>query len=160
MALFAVDKWISRLPLATGVEMIVRAERTPIRERCGFGLPSRRNGYGVGRARLLGMGRMRRSLFFVAALAACAGPKLPPPNSAAAHYDGREQAVQLKISGLQPPTAAALVADDGARYPAAGITLVSGPHVLYNPPPEIGLGIGGFGFSGCCSGFGSGLGIG
>jgi hypothetical protein len=36
----------------------------------------------------------------------------------------------LKISGLQPPTAAALVADDGARYPAAGITLVSGPHVL------------------------------
>ena len=38
--------------------------------------------------------------------------------------------MQLKISGLQPPTAAALVADDGARYPAAGITLVSGPHVL------------------------------
>ena len=35
-----------------------------------------------------------------------------------------------RISGLQPPTAAALVADDGARYPAAGITLVSGPHVL------------------------------
>ena len=99
------------------------------------------------------------SLIVVAALAACAGPKLPPPNSADAHYDGRERAVQLMISGLQPPTAAALVANDGARYPAAGITLVSGPHVLYNPPPQIGLGIGGFGFSGCCSGFGSGLGI-
>ena len=44
------------------------------------------------------------------------------------------------ISGLQPPTTAALVANDGARYPAAGITLVSGPHVLYNPPPSIGIG--------------------
>jgi hypothetical protein len=105
---------------------------------------------------------MRRWLLIAvgAVLAACSGPKLPPPNSADAHYDGRERAVQLMISGLQPPTAAALVANDGARYPAAGITLVSGPHVLYNPPPSIGIGIGGFGFSGCCSGFGSGLGLG
>ena len=37
---------------------------------------------------------------------------------------------------------------------------MSGPHVLYNPPPSVGLGIGGFGFSGCCSGFGSGIGFG
>jgi hypothetical protein len=64
------------------------------------------------------------------------------------------------VSSLQPPMAAALVANDGTRYPAAGISLVSGPHVLYNPPPSIGLGIGGFGVSGCCSGFGSGIGIG
>ena len=103
---------------------------------------------------------MRLSFFAVAALAACAGPRLPPPNSAAAHYDAHERAVQLMISSLQPPTTAALVAQDGARYPATGVTLVSGPHLLYNPPPEIGLGIGGFGVSGCCSGFGSGLGIG
>jgi hypothetical protein len=48
-----------------------------------------------------------------------------------------------RISGLKPPSAAALVADDGARYAAAGVTLVSGPHVLYNQPPVIGLGMGG-----------------
>jgi hypothetical protein len=64
------------------------------------------------------------------------------------------------VSSLQPPTAVALVANHGAHYPAAGISLVSGPHVLYNPPPSIGFGIGGFGFSGCCSGFGSGVGLG
>jgi hypothetical protein len=99
-------------------------------------------------------------LVIIGLLAACAGPKLPAPNSADVRYDGRDRAVQVMVSNLQPPTAAALVADDGARYPASGIALVSGPHVLYNPPPSIGLGIGGFGFSGCCSGFGSGVGIG
>src|ERR1700760_4804411 len=72
-------------------------------------------------------------------LAACAGPKLPAPNSADVRYDGRDRAVQVMVSSLQPPTAAALVANDGTRYPAAGISLVSGPHVLYNPPPSIGL---------------------
>src|ERR1700760_3207059 len=92
-------------------------------------------------------------------LAACAGPKLPAPNSADVRYDGRDRAVQVMVSSLQPASAAALVANDGTRYPAAGISLVSGPHVLYNPPPSIGLGIGGFGFSGCCSAFGSGLGF-
>src|ERR1700760_1489442 len=93
-------------------------------------------------------------------LAACAGPKLPAPNSADARYDGRDRAVQVMVSNLQPPPAAGLVANDGTRYPAAGLSLVSGPHVLYNPPPSIGVGIGGFGVSGCCSGFGSGIGIG
>jgi hypothetical protein len=93
-------------------------------------------------------------------LAACSGPKLPAPNSADVRYDARASALQLMISGLQPATAAALVANDGTRYPASGIALVSGPHVLYNPPPSIGLGIGGFGISGCCSGFGSGIGVG
>ena len=76
-------------------------------------------------------------------LAACAGPKLPAPNSADVRYDGRDRVVQVMVSNLQPPTAAALVANDGTRYPASGIALVSGPHVLYNPPPSIGLGIGG-----------------
>jgi hypothetical protein len=33
-------------------------------------------------------------------------------------------------------------------------------HVDYNPPPSLGIGIGGFGFNGCCAGFGSGLGVG
>ena len=105
---------------------------------------------------------MRLPLLFavVAVLAACSGPKLPEPNSADVRYDGRERAIQLMISGLQPATAAALVANDGTRYPASGIALVSGPHVLYNPPPSISLGIGGFGISGCCTGFGSGVGVG
>ena len=98
-------------------------------------------------------------LAIVALLAAC-GPRLPPPNSAQAQYDGRQQAVQVMVSSLQPPSAVALVSPDGHRYPASGIALLSGPHVLYNPPPSISLGIGGFGFSGCCSAFGSGLGVG
>jgi hypothetical protein len=29
--------------------------------------------------------------------------------------------------------------------------VISAPHVLYNPPLSIGLAIGGFGFTGCCS---------
>src|ERR1700728_1683418 len=99
-----------------------------------------------------------RLLVVVAMLAAC-GPRLPPPNSADAQYDGQQRAVQVRVSSIQPPTGVALVAADGTRYPAGGIVLVSGPHVLYNPPPSIGIGIGGFGFSGCCSAFGSGLGV-
>jgi hypothetical protein len=62
-------------------------------------------------------------LAIVALLAAC-GPRLPPPNSAQAQYDGR----QVMVSGLQPPSAVALVSADGRRYPASGIALVSGPH--------------------------------
>src|SRR6476469_4678651 len=101
-----------------------------------------------------------RPLALVALLAACAGPKMPPPQSAQAQYDGRQQAIQVMVSSLQPPSAVALVSAEGQRYPASGIALLSGPHVLYNPPPSISLGIGGFGFSGCCSGFGSGIGVG
>ena len=92
-------------------------------------------------------------------LASCGGPALPRPNSSAARYDGADRAVQVMVSSIQPPSAAALVSADGARYPAAGISLLSGPHVLYNPPSTIGLGFGGFGFGGCCSAFGSGLGF-
>jgi hypothetical protein len=47
-----------------------------------------------------------------------------------------------------------------SRYPAIAVTLVSGPHVDYSPPPSIGIGVGGFGVSGRCSRFGSGLGVG
>ncbi len=93
-------------------------------------------------------------------LAACAGPRLPAPNTAEARYDAKDQAVQVTVSGLQPASDATLISGQGLRYPAAAISLVSGPHVLYNPPPSVSLGIGGFGFSGCCSGFGSGLSVG
>ena len=65
----------------------------------------------------------------------------------------------MAISGLGPAAAAALVAPNGTRFPASGITVVRGPYVAYNPPPTIGIGIGGFGFSGCCSAFGSGIGV-
>ncbi len=96
----------------------------------------------------------------VLSLAACAGPKLPQPNTADVRYDTRDRAVQVMISGLRPATDVALISVQGSRYPASAISLVSAPYVLYNPPPSISLGIGGFGFTGCCSGFGSGLGIG
>ena len=75
------------------------------------------------------------SLVVIGLLAACSGPRLPPPNSVNAQYDARQRAVQVMVSGLQPPTDATLVANDGARYAASGIVLISGPHVLYNPPP-------------------------
>ena len=65
-----------------------------------------------------------------------------------------------RISGLKPPTAAALVADDGARYAAAGVTLVSGPHVTLQPAASNRPRDGGVGLSGCCSGFGSDVGTG
>jgi hypothetical protein len=77
-----------------------------------------------------------RVLAIVTVLAACAGPKLPPPNSAQVQYDMRQQAVQVMVSSLQPPSAVALVSANGQRYPASGIALLSGPHVLYNPPPS------------------------
>lgn len=103
---------------------------------------------------------MRASLIFVVlGLAACSGPHLPRANSADARYDAPDRAVQVMVSSLQPVSGAALVSVEGARYPAAGVSLLSGPHVLYNPPPSIGLGFGGFGFTGCCAGIGSGLGL-
>src|SRR5689334_14448771 len=74
---------------------------------------------------------MTRTLFLFAVfvLAGCAGPRLPPPNSAAAEYDPRDNAVHVLISGLQPATEAALVDQDGRRFPAVGFSVISGPHV-------------------------------
>jgi len=95
---------------------------------------------------------------FVLSLAACSGPRLPAPNTAEVRYDARNRAVQVMISGLQPASEVTLVSGQGSRYPASVISPVSGPHVLYNPPPSLSLGIGGFGFSGCCSGLGLGIG--
>ena len=96
----------------------------------------------------------------VLALAACSGPRLPSPNTAEVRYDAKGRAVQVMISGVRPASGAALISGQGLRYPASAISVVSGPHVLYNPPPSVSLGIGGFGFTGCCSGFGSGLSVG
>jgi hypothetical protein len=94
------------------------------------------------------------------ALAGCASRvELPAPNTAQARFEPQQGAVRVMVSGLAPANAAELLAPDGGRYPAAAVTLLSTPHVAYNPPPTVGLGIGGFGFSGCCSGFGSGIGF-
>jgi hypothetical protein len=94
------------------------------------------------------------------ALGACASNALPPPNSIQSQFDPQASAVRVLVSDLQPLSSADLLAPNGSRYPATAVTLVSGPHVDYSPPPSIGIGVGGFGFSGCCSGFGSGLGVG
>jgi hypothetical protein len=91
---------------------------------------------------------------------ACASNPLPPPNSVQSRFDPNESVVRVIVSDLQPLSAAALLSPDGNRIPAIAVALVSGPHVDYNPPPSVGIGIGGFGFSGCCSGFGSGVGVG
>ena len=91
-------------------------------------------------------------------LTACAGPRLPQPNTTEVRYDAQNRAVQVLISGLQPASEIALVSGQGSRYPAPAISPVSGPHVLYNPPPSLSLGIGGFGFGGCCSALGLGVG--
>jgi hypothetical protein len=92
-------------------------------------------------------------------LAACASNPLPPPNSVQSRFDPQVGAVRLMVSDLQPLAAADLLGSDGNRIAATAVTLVSAPHVDYNPPPSIGLGIGGFGFS-RGTGFGSGVGVG
>jgi hypothetical protein len=97
--------------------------------------------------------------WIVLALGGCAGNALPPPNSVQARFDPRVQAVQVMVSEREPIMQADLVGADGARVQAGTVTMVSAPHVDYAPPPSIGIGIGGFGFSGCC-GFGSETGIG
>ena len=93
------------------------------------------------------------------ALLACSNANVPPPNAVQARYEPATWAVRVLASSVKPMSDAELLAPDGRQYPTTGVVLVSGPHVLYNPPPSIGFGIGGFGFTGCCSGIGSGLGL-
>jgi hypothetical protein len=97
----------------------------------------------------------------VLVLGACArGIQLPPPNTAQARFEPQQQAIRVMVSDVAPPISAELLAPDGGRYPAAAVTVLSTPHIAYNPPPTVGFSIGGFGFSGCCSSFGSGVGVG
>ena len=100
------------------------------------------------------------AVLVASALVGCAANPLPQPNSVQASYDPHIAAVRIVVSDLQPLSAADLLGPDGRRFAASAVTLVSGPHVDYSPPPSVGIGIGGFGLSGCCSGFGSGVGIG
>ncbi len=106
------------------------------------------------------MGRITAALLVLALTGCATGTRLPAPNTAQAHFEPQGDAVQVIVSEVAPVAAAALVSAQGDRYPAAAVTLLSGPHLAYSPPPTVGFGIGGFGFSGCCSGFGSGLGVG
>jgi len=103
---------------------------------------------------------MKRAIvWIVLALAGCSGNALPPPNSVQARFDPTIRAVRVTVSEMQPIMQAELVRADGARVQATGVTLISGPHVDYSPPPSIGLGIGGFGFGGGGFGVGSGVGV-
>jgi hypothetical protein len=92
-------------------------------------------------------------------LVACSS-NVPPPNAIRARYEPAAGVVQVLASNIRPMSDAELIGPDGSHYRAGGIVLVSGPHVLYNPPPSIGIGIGGFGWTGCCTGIGSGLDLG
>jgi hypothetical protein len=93
------------------------------------------------------------------ALVACSS-NVPPPNAIRARYEPAAGVVQVLVSNIRPMSDAELIGPDGSQYRTTGMVLVSGPHVLYNPPPSIGIGIGGFGWTGCCAGIGSGLGLG
>ena len=79
------------------------------------------------------------------ALDGCAGHALPPPNAVQARFDPRVRAVQILVSERDPTMQAELVRADGAPVQVGSVTLVSTPHVYYNPPPFVGVGIGGFG---------------
>jgi hypothetical protein len=93
------------------------------------------------------------------ALTACAS-NVPQPNSVQVRYEPSAREVRVLASNIRPMSDAELIAPDGSQYRTTGVVLVSGPHVLYNPPPSVGLSIGGFGFTGCCSAIGSGIGVG
>jgi hypothetical protein len=99
---------------------------------------------------------VKRSWPLVALLlaAGCAGTE-PSPNTARAEFVRETNLIQVKVSDVQPATAALLLAPDGSTYPAAGINVVRTPYTAYNPPPSIGIGVGGFGGN-----FGTGLGLG
>jgi hypothetical protein len=95
-----------------------------------------------------------------ALLAACSNANVPPPpNAVQARYEPAAGAVRVLASAIRPMSDAALIAPDGRSYRSTGVVVVSGPHVLYNPPPSIGFGFGGFGFTDCCFGVGSGVGL-
>jgi hypothetical protein len=88
---------------------------------------------------------MKRQLLVVAAsLAACSSPQ-PNPNTAQAQFVGDANAIQVTVSDTQPVSAALLIGADGTTYAATGIQVTQTPHTVYNPPPSLGIGLGGFG---------------
>jgi hypothetical protein len=88
-------------------------------------------------------------------LAACSSDKAPSPNTAEAQFVPAANTIQVKVSDTQPASAGLLIGPDGATYPATLINVAQTPYTTYNPPPTLGLGIGGF------SGHvGSGMGLG
>jgi hypothetical protein len=111
-------------------------------------------------ATLSGFGEMVKSvrsisaILCLAALDGCASNPVPPPNAVRATFDTASQAVEIVVSNAQPPSGAALISPDRGRY-SIPLTLVSAPHVNYSAPPNIGVGLGGFG-----GGVGGGLGLG
>ena len=96
----------------------------------------------------------RPSLLVALLLAACASSE-PSPNTAQTEFIRDTNVIQVKVSDIQPATAALLIAPNGQTLPAAGINVVRTPYTSYNPPPSVGIGVGGF------SGHvGTGLGLG
>jgi hypothetical protein len=77
------------------------------------------------------------------------------PNTARTNYDAGSNTVQITVSDTQPVTTAALVGPDGTLHPATSINVVETPHTVYQAPPSVGLGIGGW-----SGNVGSGMGIG
>ena len=91
---------------------------------------------------------------FALLLAACASAE-PSPNTARAAFIPQSNAIQVTVSDVQPATAGLLLAPNGSALPAAGINVVRTPYTAYNPPPSMGIGVGGFGGN-----FGTALGLG
>jgi hypothetical protein len=96
----------------------------------------------------------RKLLVLAALLAACSSPQ-PNPNPAQAQFVGDANAIQVTVSDTQPVSAALLIGADGTTYTATGIQVTQTPHTVYNPPPSLGIGLGGFGGN-----VGGGLGLG
>jgi hypothetical protein len=81
------------------------------------------------------------------------------PNTARTKYDTGSDTIQIMVSDTQPVTTAALVGPDGTLYAATSVNVVETPHAVYQAPPSVGLGIGGWnGNVGSAAGIGLPLG--
>jgi hypothetical protein len=98
---------------------------------------------------------MKRSWPLVTLLLAGCASAEPSPNTARAAFVPDANAIQVTVSDVQPATAGLLLGPEGSVYPASGINVVRTPYTAYNPPPSVGLGVGGFGGH-----FGTGIGLG
>ena len=85
---------------------------------------------------------MKRISFALLLLAGCSSTI--DPNTARTKYDTGSNTVQITVSDTQPVTTGALVGPDGTVYQATSINVVETPHTVYQAPPSVGLGIGGW----------------